>query len=113
MIKLYRKAKDQPRFRFYQLYDNVYREDFLNQAYQLARANHGAPGWMGRASRTLSPRQHPRPTSTPPMLFQDCSEVGNFANLQDGHRDESRCGSLKTLLKNSPGDRLPDGRGSV
>jgi competence protein ComEA len=28
-------------------------------------------------------------------LFQDCSEVGNFANIQDGHRDESRCGSLK------------------
>src|SRR5258706_841934 len=29
-------------------------------------------------------------------LFQDCSEVGNFSNVQDGHRDESRCGSLKS-----------------
>jgi hypothetical protein len=28
-------------------------------------------------------------------LFQDCSEVGNLANIRDGHRDESRCGSLK------------------
>jgi len=32
-------------------------------------------------------------------LLQDCSEVGNFGNVQDGHRDESRCGSLKAALR--------------
>jgi predicted DNA-binding protein YlxM (UPF0122 family) len=45
--KLYRKAKQKREYRFYALYDKVYRVDILHHAYQLVKSKRGTSGMDG------------------------------------------------------------------
>src|SRR3954462_12642906 len=86
--KLYCKAKAEPAFRFYVLYDKIYREDILHHAYALARANAGAPGVDG-------------------ITFEQIDASGRGAGVA-GLRDElvtktSRSGPVRRVMIPKPG----------
>jgi len=71
---LHAKAKGSPNFRFYSLYDKVYRKDVLAQAYDRCKANDGAAGvdfqefrdveaygverWLGELAQELKSRTY-------------------------------------------------------
>jgi group II intron reverse transcriptase/maturase len=71
---LHAKAKAEPGYRFYALYDKVYREDILSFAYRLSRSNGGAPGvddqdfadieaygverWLGELAQALREKRY-------------------------------------------------------
>ena len=50
---LHTKAKSSPTYRFYALYDKVYRRDILQFAYDRCRVNGGAPGVDGQSFRDI------------------------------------------------------------
>ncbi|HEX4920730.1 MAG TPA: hypothetical protein VFV92_08320, partial [Candidatus Bathyarchaeia archaeon] len=52
---LHAKAKEAPKFRFYALYDKVYRKDVLAHAYERCEANGGAAGIDDQTFEDIEP----------------------------------------------------------
>ena len=87
---LHAKAKEVPTYRFYALYDKLYREDILGHAWRLAKANGGAAGVDGQT-------------------FQDIEEYGADRGLGELAED-----LRKKMYRPQPARRVyipkPDGR---
>jgi len=90
--KLYQKAKREPKFRFYALYDRIYRKDVLRAAWEQVRHNDGAAGVDGV------------------MIDQIVGSEGGPQRLVDELHEELRCKTYRPEGVQRVYIPKPDGR---
>lgn len=94
--KLYLKAKREPTFRFYALYDKVYRHDILEKAYHLVRLSNGSPGIDGVSFKIIEQRVG---------INQFLAELGK--DLKEGTYKASAI--MRVMIPKSDGGQRPLG----
>jgi hypothetical protein len=88
---LHAKAKGEPGFRFYALYDKTYRQDVLEHAYACCRANKGAAGVDGLTFEAVE-------------AYDENAGSGNWRN-SSGRRATARKQCDVSLFQNQTANR--------
>ena len=92
--KLYIKAKQEPAYRFYALYDKVWWADILMFAYRLVRANKGSPGVDGVNFEDIEQK-----VGIDKFLSELAQEIWAIQGSDKGWLENSACLGVKNIGK--------------
>ena len=129
-MALHAKAKSESGYRFYALYDKIYREDILAHAYAQCRSNKGAPGvdgqefadveaygverWLGELAQALREETYrPDPIRRVfiPKANGKTQAVGHLDPARPGVHDSSDAGARPIFEADLPSEQYAYRRG--